>query len=286
MPGSQRSSSITRVYPGEPRDGTLAPVTTLIRLFALRRADHASPVAIAVLVAANLLPLVGVVFLGWDLATLVAVYWAENGVVGVFAVLRILTAANAGVGAVVPQPPPPPGRPAVPQAALGAVRFLLAPFFCVHYGMFWFVHGVFVWFALPAMFASAGGGEPLFDPVNVSDPFAAGPDAGTVVWAALVLFVSHGASFVLNWIVGGESRASNPMAEMGAPYARVVVLHLTIIVGAFAVAFLGAPIWALVVMVVLKTGIDLSAHLAERRRAASRMAAQGVAAMGLDAPPA
>jgi hypothetical protein len=260
-------------------------VSTLARLFALRRADHASPVAIALLVMANLVPLVGVLFLGWDLATLVAVYWAENGVVGVFAVLRILTAGNAGPGAFVPQPPPPPGRPAVAQLPGGAARFFLAPFFCVHYGMFWFVHGVFVWLALPTMFASAGGAGRFSEGIGFSGAFATGPDAGTVLSAALILFLSHGASFVLNWMVGGESRASSPAAEMAAPYARVVVLHLTIIVGAFAVAFLGAPIWALVIMVVLKTGIDLSAHLAERHRAASRMA-QGAAPAGLDAPAA
>ena len=48
----------------------------------LRRAAHASPVAIALLIVANLVPLVGVLCFGWDLTTLVALYWAENGVVG------------------------------------------------------------------------------------------------------------------------------------------------------------------------------------------------------------
>ena len=43
------------------------------RFLALRRASHASPVAIAVLLIANAVPLVGVLVLGWDLATLVAV---------------------------------------------------------------------------------------------------------------------------------------------------------------------------------------------------------------------
>jgi hypothetical protein len=42
-----------------------------------------------------------------------------------------------------------------------------------------------------------------------------------------------------------------------------VVLHLTIIFGAMAVAFLGAPITALVVLVVLKTAFDLRLHLRE-----------------------
>ncbi len=253
------------------------------RLLTLQRVAHASPVALAALVLANLVPLAGVLFLGWSLPTLVAIYWAENGVVGIFAVGRMLTAGNAGpfalattpgsatvpapseryAGVVPPGPPPPPG----PSAALRPIvnpaiaKAIMVPFFCVHYGMFWFVHGVFVWAALPMLFAGAG------------DPSAAmGPDPGVVLVASLFMVASHGVSFVVNWILGGESRASSAVAEMQAPYARVVILHLTIIVGAFAVAFIGAPIGALVVMVVLKTGVDLAAHLGERARAARRMA--------------
>ena len=64
------------------------------RLLTFRRAAHASPVAVALLVLANPVPLAGVLLLGWDLPTLVAIYWAENGVVGVFAVARILTASG------------------------------------------------------------------------------------------------------------------------------------------------------------------------------------------------
>ncbi len=261
------------------------------RFFTLRRAAHASPVAIALLIAANAVPLVGVLFLGWDLATLVAVYWAENGVVGVFAAGKILTAGNEGplaftgvpIRAVLgpalgpalgptalgpaaptpptqaPQPPPPPPSPGAARLPSAAVaRAIMVPFFCVHYGMFWLVHGVFVWAALPVMFAAAAGVP------------ATGPDPSVVLYASLFMLASHGASFVFNWLLGGEYATSSPAAEMAAPYGRVVILHLTIIFGAFAVAFLGAPIGALVVMVVLKTGVDLAAHLAERERAATR----------------
>ena len=44
----------------------------------------------------------------------------------------------------------------------------------------------------------------------------------------------------------------------------------------FLVAFLGSPIWALVLLVGLKTVADLAAHLAERRRAGVRARAEGV----------
>jgi hypothetical protein len=50
---------------------------------------------------------------------------------------------------------------------------------------------------------------------------------------------------------------------MGAPYARVVVLHLTILFGAFLTAMIGQPIGALVILVGLKTILDLALHLRE-----------------------
>ncbi len=237
------------------------------QLFTLQRASHASPLAMGSLLVVNAIPLVGVLFLGWDLATIVATYWLENGVVGLFAIGRIATASGTSVlsSAVAA---------ATASRVGGLERLFLVPFFCVHYGMFWAIHGVFVWLALPAMFAGFGGGDP-FAPM--------GPDAGVVLVMGVPLLLSHGASFVFNWLGGGEYRASTPSAEMAAPYVRVVVLHLTIIFGAFAVAFLGAPIWAMVVMVALKTGVDVAAHLAERRRAGVRMVLAGAPT---GAPPA
>jgi hypothetical protein len=229
----------------------------------LRRAAHASPVAIALLVAANLVPLVGVVFLGWNLQTIVTLYWMENGVVGAYAAARIATAqgVDPNPGTVTIN-----GR-AVPRAQLAnpaTARVVLVPFFLVHYGGFWLVHGLFVVVFLPLMWSDIAG-VPL-----------AGIEWSALLVAIPILVLSHGASFLFNWWLGGERQASTPMREMGAPYGRVVILHLTILLGAFAVAFLGAPIGALVVLVVLKTVADLAAHLGERRNAESRAEAGGM----------
>ncbi|MEI7745075.1 MAG: DUF6498-containing protein [Chloroflexota bacterium] len=261
------------------------------RLFTLQRAAHASPVAILVLLVVNAIPLVGVLFLGWDLPTIVALYWAENGVVGVFAFARIMTARGSRAARPEPPPPPPPGGRPVIQLNAQAAGCFMGGFFVVHYGVFWLVHGLFVWLFLPMAFAMLGGGGAGaaiggggagaaigggYDPGN---PFSSVvmPSVAIVLATVPFMFASHGVSFVLNWVLGGERDASTPAAEMAAPYARVVVLHLTILLGAFAVAFLGAPIWALVVMVGLKTAFDLGAHLAERRRAEGRAAGAGVA---------
>jgi hypothetical protein len=54
---------------------------------------------------------------------------------------------------------------------------------------------------------------------------------------------------------------------MARPYGRVVILHLTIIVGALLVGVLGQPIALLVLLVVLKTALDLVLHLRSHRAA-------------------
>ena len=154
----------------------------------------------------------------------------------------------------------------------GAGRAVMAVWFVIHYGLFWTVHGIFV-FALPNFLSFRSPecigfppiqelppGFPLDATICASSPF------GDVVWsnvalAAVALFLSHGASFFLNYLGKREYLTTSAMRQMFAPYGRVVVLHLTIIFGAFAIAIIGAPIGALVVLVVVKTLFDLGLHL-------------------------
>jgi hypothetical protein len=226
--------------------------------------------AVVALVVANLIPLIGVLFFGWSVWNILVIYWLENGIVGVINVLKMSVATGdevtPGVTLMVN------GRPATSATKVG-----LIPFFIVHYGIFWFVHGIFV-FALP-LFVGGGGS---FDGCGMPDPqftvdACAGP-LGQVVWgnvaiAGVALFLSHGASFLFNYIGNAEYLTASPARQMGAAYGRVVVLHLTILLGAFAVAFLGAPIAALLVLVVLKTALDLGLHRREHRAAAERVPA-------------
>ena len=53
---------------------------------------------------------------------------------------------------------------------------------------------------------------------------------------------------------------------MFAPYGRLVVLHITIILGGMAIAITGAPAAAVAILVVLKTVMDIGFHLAEHRK--------------------
>ena len=180
---------------------------------------------------------------GWKVFPLLLLFWFENLIIGAFNVVKMILAS-------------PDSRKS------WAAKLFLVPFFSVHYGIFTLVHGVFV----IALF----GGQ-----FRQSAPF---PDLYTVLgliqeehlgWAILGLTVSHAVSFGMNYIGEGEYRRASLDKLMFQPYGRIVVLHLTILGGGFLMMALGSPTVGLVLLVVLKIGLDLSAHLKERRKFAA-----------------
>ncbi|MCA1849421.1 MAG: DUF6498-containing protein, partial [Actinobacteria bacterium] len=122
-------------------------------------------------------------------------------------------------------------------------------------GLFWTVHGVFVFVFFGLVFSP----EP-FGSVGLRE----------VAIAAAALFLSHGVSFFVNFLGKEEYLTVSPDQQMMEPYSRVVVLHVTILAGGALIDSLGAPVAALVLLVLLKTAIDLLAHLREHRKAQMR----------------
>lgn len=194
--------------------------------------------AVVALIVANLVPLVGVLWYGWDVWAILIIYWLENGIVGLFNVLKMRRAGGPTDG-----------------PAGGSDRAFAIPFFIMHYGMFWLVHGVFV-LLLPVFAMIGTDGEPDFS--TTLDPPA-------LLFVLAGLFISHGASYRLNYIGRGEYLRTTASEQMFAPYGRLVVLHVTIIFGAIVIGMTGAPAAAIVVLVVLKTAFDLGLHLAAHR---------------------
>ncbi|HUU10725.1 MAG TPA: DUF6498-containing protein [Phycisphaerae bacterium] len=199
---------------------------------------------LVLLVAANLVPLYGVLFLAWDVFAVVFLYWLENVAVGVFAVLRMLFNRT-------------------PEPLKWLQKALLIPFFAVHYGMFAYVHGMFVLILFNQQ------GEAVLDEMSPALLWGIIRDHGLIVPAA-VLAASHAFSLVWLYLIKGECRRTYLIEEQSRPYRRVVVLHVTIIGGGFLIQMLGSPAWALALLVLLKVGADLVAHSRSHRRAEIR----------------
>ncbi len=213
--------------------------------------------AVVALIAANAIPLLGVLSFGWNVWTILIVYWLENGIVGLFNIAKMARAEGDFVGpagAITLN-----GRSVSSMAKVG-----LIPFFVMHYGIFWLVHGVFV-LTLP-----------VFGSMSAAGP--AGSDGGpdltdgfspiTILAAVIALTISHAVSYYFNFLGSGEFRRVTAAGQMFAPYGRLVVLHITIILGGIAIAATGAPAVAIAILVGLKTLMDLGFHLAEHRKVA------------------
>ena len=195
------------------------------------------PVSAWVLVAANLLPLAGVLFWGWDVFPLLVLFWMENVVIGVFNALKMLLADPA-------------------DAALWAGKLFMVPFFCVHYGMFTAVHGVFVFSLFGAKKYATHGFDVIGPAAAVAREYG--------LWLPLgVLVASHAFSFAWNYLYRGELNRVSLAELMAKPYGRVVVLHVTILFGGFGAMLLGSPLWALLLLLGLKIGLDFKAHVKE-----------------------
>lgn len=200
------------------------------------------------LLIANAFPLVGVLFWGWSTFAVVVVYWAENVVIGLINVLKMICCNSSA-------------NDAEDLPLQHAAKFFFVPFFTVHYGIFCAVHGVFV-FAL----LGGDGGELGMPLGNWGGRMSMLRETGAL-WGIVALAGSHLFSFFKNYLWGGEYQRVTLPQLMSSPYGRVVVLHLAILFGAFATVALGSPIWVLVILIVGKTALDLALHLREHRLA-------------------
>lgn len=177
-------------------------------------------------------PLFGIFLFGWDAVTILVLYWLESVIIGGLNVIKILSVKNSDM----------------PSNLFFLGNIFNACFFTVHFGMFTWVHGEF----LKEIF----GAESLLSGVK---------EGGPIMWTALSFLMSHLFSMLINFYGKKEYLGRTPNAQMMQPYGRVFVMHLVVLFGGFLVQSFGAPVLAVVLLIVLKTGIDLAAHNKEHK---------------------
>jgi len=87
-----------------------------------------------------------------------------------------------------------------------------------------------------------------------------------LVWPRVAVLVSHGVSFVGDFLASGESRTAAIGELMMRPYGRVVILHVTIVLGGFMAVLLGPSLGVLLLFVTVKIVADVVTHLRVHRR--------------------
>ncbi|WP_154660477.1 DUF6498-containing protein [Halopiger goleimassiliensis] len=222
----------------------------------MRSFGTGSRTAVAGLVLANLVPLVGVLAVGWTLHSLLVVYWLESGVMGVAYYGKIRRAEGGDDPDRLPDweiKSFGETEPRLLESFVGKPNGRIARYFATYFGACWLLHGAVVVYGFPDEFPT----------MTVASPSA-------VVPAVLSLTAYHALSYRLNFLEGREYERVGPVTLLVDPLERVLVLHLTVVLGAIPIEWFGAPTGAVAVMVAAKTYVDLEAHRREHERAGPR----------------
>lgn len=207
--------------------------------------------SVLILVAANLVPLVGVIAWGWDAFLLLMLYWMETAVIAFWTVVRIAglpPRAVSGLGFDSGQRTLTPVGLALVVAANAA--------------MFMGIHFVFLW--------QLFGGEWPHHVHSLAD-FDDQVVIASGLWIPLVvLFVGRGVLMLLEVMAPSLRRLfrlppppprpamlGEAEAVLVGLYARVFVMQVTIILGAWLALVVGTA-GAYALLIVVKTAVDVA----------------------------
>ena len=192
------------------------------------KVHKSAQLSVIFLILANLVPMVGVLFFGWDLLLVMLTFWAESAVIGFYWILKLAFTAR--------------------WAAL-----FFVPFFAIHFGGFMVAHLI----VLTGLFTS-GNGWP------VTEATSSGL-LGSILPVSAVFFISHGISFWINFLGKKEYKKykTGAFPATSGPYSRIVIMHVTLIFGGMAAQFIGTNILVLAMLIILKIIMDVRSHLRE-----------------------
>ena len=187
--------------------------------------------------AVDFVPVIFVFMFGWGAAALVLLYWAENVIIGVATIFRIIASGVVMAGIL---------------GGLGTL--FLAAFFTLHYGLFCYGHGVFVFsFAEGLDYNPPEPGlSGMMEMVSIVMNYAPG-----AAFALLLIAIFQGVAAIRDFMPGSSHQAENPMTEMMSPYGRIVVLHIGIFAGAAAMVALGDPMIGVLFLIVLRMAFSV-----------------------------
>jgi len=228
--------------------------------------------------AFNLLPLYGIRAWGWDAFQVLILFWSETVVLAGWTMVRLALVPPARLGEMTVN-----GRP------VHATRPMIVGFFSLHAGVFIAVHLLFLcllfsgdWFSrlhgvgdfLNTFYVSSGAWVPL-----VLAALAGGIETLTGEFRPAFL-----PAIAPSPEVGAPAAAGDPVGRIvGALYGRIVIMQVAIIGGAWAANRWGsmAP---LVIVIAIKTLVDLGRSFSAGGALPAEWRGSGVAYRSGDRP--
>jgi len=183
----------------------------------------------------NLLTIFFAINEGWNLSTIMWIYWFQSIIIGIFYFIKILRLKNYPTANLYIN------NELVSQTKVKE-NYVIALFFLVHYGGFHLGYFIFLFH-----FGKDVGSYNIADPGQIN-----------YVYLTIVLFfINHLFSYILN--DPKDDKEEDAHSLMRRPYVRVIPMHLTILL---ATVF---PQLALILFLFLKTAVDIIMDTSEQK---------------------
>jgi hypothetical protein len=217
------------------------------------------------------------------------VFWVESAVVAFYNLLKMATAGWAQTHEMFADLP-------IGSVVMLFSRLLLIGFFLMHFSLFMFAHLFFINFLFgpqsvfesgtvlvdvfslleipdfsgPFSFITVFGWIFLVMPVNAVQIMLTNlisPEILSMLLFPVILMVlSHGYSFVSNYIGKKEYKTGSARIFFTQPYSRIIAMQFAVIFGAFALFIIPFGIVPILILGPIKLIADLFMHLTERNK--------------------
>jgi hypothetical protein len=196
--------------------------------------------SIIFLILADVFPVFGILFWGWDLFPLMTLIWLENLVVMLFTIAKMLVSS--------------PGN-----RVNWWKKLYLIPLFCLQYTFYMLLCGVVIFFLF------RGNYQPDATFPDIPVIFQVFKDY-QLVWGVLALLISHGVSFYQNYLGKAEYKKSAPDELMFEQFCRIAILQAVLLLAGYLVEKMGSITIALIFLFLLKTYLDIGAHVRQHKK--------------------
>lgn len=184
------------------------------------------------LIVANLFPIYAVLFLDWEVGSIIIFYCIETFIIGLFNACKMLICESnlSGLG--------------------------LTLFFLFHYNMFVGIQFLFIasYFASPEKIVEE-------EEININELISYTQESVDYLFVGIIaIIISHGHSLFTNFYMGKEYVGKVADDFIFRPYGRIVLQQLIAIFGGAIILGFGSPMPLLIFLVVVKTIADLISH--------------------------
>lgn len=183
-----------------------------------------------VLILANIVPIIGVLFFNWAPMDVIFIYWLETLFIGFFNIIKMIFA---------------------PEKYF-FYKFIFIPLFILIFGAFQAFQGVFILKVIPHLIQQFTGEYIEIAILGYAD---------YLFWPSLALLVSHLFSLIWNFFLMKEYKTADMSILMVQPIPRVFFQQCIAVFGCFALLITNSPLVLMILVILAKIYIDLKAHL-------------------------